>query len=65
MPSHPLVDIEAVDLLEPHLEGVGSIFRAFREQDSGCQPYGVAVGDERWFVMGAITRRQHPLCAEP
>lgn len=55
MPSHPLLDVEAVDLLEPYLEDVGSTFRAFRDQDSGCQSYGVAVGDERWFVKGATT----------
>lgn len=55
MPSHPLLEVEAVDLLEPYLEDVGSIFRAFHDQDSGCQSYGVAVGDERWFVKGATT----------
>ncbi|MEU9396439.1 serine/threonine protein kinase [Streptomyces sp. NPDC048324] len=53
MPSHPLLDVVSVDLLEPYLEGVGDVFQGFRDQDSGCVSYGVTVGDERWFVKGA------------
>ncbi|MFJ8075142.1 serine/threonine protein kinase [Streptomyces sp. NPDC096176] len=53
MPSHPLLSAESVDVLETYLEEVGTVFRIFREQDSGCVSYGVAVGDERWFVKGA------------
>ncbi|MGX1668561.1 serine/threonine protein kinase [Streptomyces sp. NPDC055400] len=55
MPTHPLLDVASVERLEPYLEGVGHIFRAFREQDSGCVSYGVAVGGERWFVKSAAT----------
>ncbi|MFJ5594754.1 serine/threonine protein kinase [Streptomyces noursei] len=53
MPPHPLLGAEAVDALEPYLEEVGAVFHAFREQDSGCVSYGVAVGSEQWFVKGA------------
>ncbi|SEC16607.1 serine/threonine protein kinase [Streptomyces sp. 2314.4] len=53
MPPHLLLDTETVDALEPYLEDVGTVFHAFREQDSGCVSYGVAVGGERWFVKGA------------
>nr|AGZ94034.1 serine/threonine protein kinase [Streptomyces sp. MMG1612] len=55
MPPHPLLDAVSVDLLEPYLTDVGEIFRAFREQDSGCVSYGVEVAGERWFVKGSTT----------
>lgn len=55
MPTHPLLDAVSIDLLEPYLADVGKIFRAFREQDSGCVSFGVQVGDERWFVKGSTT----------
>nr|WP_188272809.1 serine/threonine-protein kinase [Streptomyces sp. CBMA152] len=50
-----MLDVESVDLLEPFLDGVGNVFQAFREQDSGCVSYGVAVDGERWFVKSATT----------
>lgn len=53
MPPHPLLNAESVDALETYLEEVGTVFRAYREQDSGCVSYGVAVGDKQWFVKGA------------
>ncbi|GGZ70183.1 serine/threonine protein kinase [Streptomyces bluensis] len=55
MHSHPLLDASSVDTLEPFLHEVGTVFRAFREQDSGCVSYGVTVGGKRWFVKGAVT----------
>lgn len=55
MPTHPLLDVDFVELLEPYLEGVGHVFQVFREQDSGCVSYGVAVGSEQWFVKSAVT----------
>lgn len=55
MPTHPLLDVASVDRLEPCLEGVGDVFQVFRDQDSGCVSYGVAIGGERWFVKGATT----------
>lgn len=53
MPTHPLLDVDFVELLEPYLEDVGHVFQVFREQDSGCVSYGVAVGSEQWFVKSA------------
>ncbi|MCX4666498.1 serine/threonine protein kinase [Streptomyces sp. NBC_01381] len=55
MPTHPLLDVDFVELLEPYLEDVGHVFQVFREQDSGCVSYGVALGSERWFVKSAAT----------
>lgn len=54
MPTHPLLDVASVDHLESYLEGVGDVFQVFRDQDSGCVSYGVAIGGERWFVKGAV-----------
>lgn len=54
MPSHPLLDTGPVDALEPFLHEVGTVFSVFREQDSGCVSYGVAVRGKRWFVKGAV-----------
>ncbi|MGW0711254.1 serine/threonine protein kinase [Streptomyces sp. NPDC002643] len=49
------MDAGPVDALEPFLHEVGTVFSVFREQDSGCVSYGVAVGGKRWFVKGAVT----------
>ncbi|MFF9806150.1 hypothetical protein ACF1G5_13640 [Streptomyces coeruleorubidus] len=42
---------------------MGEVFRAFRDQDSGCVSYGVRITDgERWFVKEATTdAAQHAL----
>ena len=55
MGAHPLLDLERLDdALEPYLESVGRVFRSFLRQDSGNRCYGVAIGDDRWFVkLGA------------
>jgi hypothetical protein len=37
---HPLLDIAEVPRTEPYLRTVGEVFRAFRDQDSGCVSYG-------------------------
>ncbi|MFG2334446.1 serine/threonine protein kinase [Streptomyces sp. NPDC048604] len=55
MSPHPLLNAGSVDGLETYLQEVGTVFRAFREQDSGCVSFGVAIADERWFVKGATT----------
>ncbi|MEV5376476.1 serine/threonine protein kinase [Streptomyces nondiastaticus] len=58
MPPHPLLGISRTSSasIEAHLDRVGSIFAAFREQDSGCVSYGVRLaGGERWFVKEAVT----------
>ncbi|MFF6951924.1 serine/threonine protein kinase [Streptomyces iakyrus] len=49
MTPHPLLDATEVPRTEPYLRTVGEVFRAFREQDSGCVSYGVRlVNGERW-----------------
>ncbi|MET8013567.1 serine/threonine protein kinase [Streptomyces sp. NPDC005271] len=55
MSPHPLLSAESVGVLETYLEEVGTVFRAFRDQDSGCVSFGVAVDDKPWFVKGATT----------
>ncbi|MEU0072501.1 serine/threonine protein kinase [Streptomyces sp. NPDC006332] len=58
--SHPLLDIDEVPELEPHLRDVGEVFRAFRTQDSGCVSYGVQLPDgTRCFVKEATTDAAH------
>ncbi|MCF3101641.1 serine/threonine protein kinase [Streptomyces roseoverticillatus] len=59
MPPHPLLDVAHTSSvsIEAHLDRVGRVFTAFREQDSGCVSYGVRLaGGERWFVKEAVTR---------
>jgi serine/threonine-protein kinase len=60
---HPLLDIAEAARTEPYLRTVGEVFRAFRDQDSGCVSYGVRLADgERWFVKEATTdAAQHSL----
>jgi len=53
---HPLLDLQRVGALVDHLADVGTVFRVFDRQDSGCLSYGVALADERWFVKTATTR---------
>ncbi|MFE1942356.1 serine/threonine-protein kinase [Streptomyces massasporeus] len=56
MSGHPLLDVTEVARTEPYLRTVGEVFRAFRDQDSGCVSYGVRLADgERWFVKEATT----------
>ncbi|GAA4549370.1 serine/threonine protein kinase [Streptomyces collinus] len=56
MTHHPLLDATEVPATEPYLRTVGAVFRAFREQDSGCVSYGVRLANgERWFVKEATT----------
>lgn len=43
--------------IETYLNQVGEVFRAFREQDSGCVSYGVLAGDKRWFVKHSSVPR--------
>lgn len=55
MTSHPLLySTEAGNLLD-YLDSVGTVFRVFDRQDSGCLSYGVAIGAERWFVKTSTT----------
>lgn len=56
MTGHPLLDLAETEEVEPCLRSVGEVFRAFRDQDSGCVSYGVRLPDgERWFVKEATT----------
>ncbi|MFD5157570.1 serine/threonine protein kinase [Streptomyces hawaiiensis] len=56
MTPHPLLDATEVARTEPYLRTVGEVFRAFRDQDSGCVSYGVRLANgERWFVKEATT----------
>jgi serine/threonine-protein kinase len=57
---HPLLDVEAIGALEPHLRTAGRIFAVFPHQDSGCVAYGVAIGEERWFVKTARVPEAEP-----
>jgi serine/threonine-protein kinase len=43
--------------LETYLAQVGTIFRAFRAQDSGCVAYGVAAEGRQWFVKHSRVAR--------
>jgi serine/threonine-protein kinase len=46
-----LTEICAIDVdIERYLGQIGKVFRAFREQDSGCLSYGVLIQGGRWFV---------------
>ena len=55
---HPLAEIRRIDVdIERYLGQVGTIFRAFRIQDSGCVSYGVLAGEERWFVKHSTVHR--------
>ncbi|MEU5395937.1 serine/threonine protein kinase [Streptomyces tibetensis] len=56
MTGHPLLAVTEIARTEPYLRAVGEVFRAFRDQDSGCVAYGVRLADgERWFVKEATT----------
>jgi serine/threonine protein kinase len=53
--------------IEDYLLEEGHIFRAFRDQDSGCVSYGVEAGGRRWFVkhsdeprgLASLRRAEH------
>ncbi len=55
MSAHPLLESTSVGDLRRYLDTVGTVFRVFDRQDSGCVAYGVAVGERRWFVKTART----------
>ena len=43
--------------IEAYLAQVGTVFRAFRDQDSGCVSYGLEAEGQRWFVKHADNPR--------
>ncbi|NXY93912.1 serine/threonine protein kinase [Streptomyces sp. BR123] len=55
MTPHPLFDVAHVAKFETYVADVGTIFRTFADQDSGCVSYGVLVDGRRWFVKSAST----------
>jgi serine/threonine protein kinase, bacterial len=49
--SHPLLDLrQLAGDLRTYLAEIGTIFRVFDQQDSGCTSYGVRTADRNWFV---------------
>jgi serine/threonine-protein kinase len=63
-----LTQTSHIDLpIEEYLAQVGTVFRAFRDQDSGCVSYGVEAEGKHWFVkhadnprgMGSLRRARH------
>lgn len=54
--THPLGNATCVDDAEAWLSDAGTIFTRFEGQDSGCVSYGVATGEESWFVKVPTTR---------
>ncbi|MFD9601272.1 serine/threonine protein kinase [Streptomyces sp. NPDC059970] len=55
MTAHPLLDVTHVAAFETYVGGIGTIFRTFADQDSGCTSYGVLVDGQSWFVKTAST----------
>jgi serine/threonine-protein kinase len=51
----PLLTVPAVDRVEPFLRRLGTVFREFPDQDSGCRSRGVLIDGTRWFVKEAET----------
>ncbi|MFI1853082.1 serine/threonine protein kinase [Streptomyces sp. NPDC020480] len=43
--------------LGPVLDRLGTVFRTFDEQDSGCVSYGLLASGQRWFVKTSSTRK--------
>ena len=49
--DHQLLGVKKIDAdIESYLSDIGEVFRAFRDHDSGCTSFGVAVEGGRWFV---------------
>ncbi|MER7834675.1 AbfB domain-containing protein [Streptomyces sp. NPDC096040] len=55
MATHPFQNVRHVARPEAFLDQVGTVFRTFGRQDSGCVSYGVLVCGQRWFVKTAST----------
>jgi serine/threonine-protein kinase len=51
---HPLLHVDHIDIpVEDYLAEIGEVFATIRGHDSGNTSYGVAVGEQRWFVKHA------------
>ncbi len=55
MTTQPLLAVTHVAALESFLSGMGTVFRRFDDQDSGCTSYGLRTSGQRWFVKTAST----------
>ena len=55
MKPHPLLDTVHVADLDTYIADVGTVFRTFADQDSGCISYGVLSAGRRWFVKSSST----------
>ncbi|MFJ6783883.1 serine/threonine protein kinase [Streptomyces yangpuensis] len=53
MTPHPLLDVAHVAAVDSYIADIGTIFRTFADQDSGCVSYGVLVDGRSWFVKNA------------
>ncbi|WP_329200180.1 MULTISPECIES: serine/threonine-protein kinase [unclassified Streptomyces] len=53
--THPFQNVTHTASIEPLLDGLGTVFRTFADQDSGCTSYGLAADGGRWFVKTAST----------
>ncbi|MEU5103790.1 serine/threonine-protein kinase [Streptomyces sp. NPDC021354] len=57
MTTHPFENVTHVASLGPVLDRLGTVFRTFDEQDSGCVSYGLLASGQRWFVKTSSTRK--------
>ncbi|MCQ8774854.1 serine/threonine-protein kinase [Streptomyces telluris] len=55
MTPHPLLDVAHVTTFDAYVADIGTIFRTFADQDSGCVSYGVLIDGRKWFVKSAST----------
>ncbi|MFD7609884.1 serine/threonine protein kinase [Streptomyces sp. NPDC059828] len=55
MTPHPLLDVVHVTTFDAYVADIGTIFRTFADQDSGCVSYGVLIDGRKWFVKNAST----------
>lgn len=55
MTPHPLLDVAHVTAFDAYLADVGTVFRTFADQDSGCVSYGVLIDGRKWFAKSAST----------
>ncbi|MEU7064517.1 serine/threonine protein kinase [Streptomyces sp. NPDC046161] len=53
--THPFQNVTHAASTRPLLDTLGTVFRTFDDQDSGCTSYGLAAGNGRWFVKTAST----------
>ncbi|THA57258.1 serine/threonine-protein kinase [Streptomyces sp. A1136] len=55
MTTHPFRNVTHAAEPEALLDRLGTVFRRFDEQDSGCVSYGLLASGRRWFVKTAAT----------